>query len=79
MQVLLSMHLLSKHLMRKGTILLLRDENIQERKETIDLFLHLEFDGGGLVIEMTEEMIQLIRTMRPHNTSVINKSFPKIW
>ena len=78
MQVLLSMCLLPKHLMRKGTIRFLRDENIQERKTTIVFFFRREFYGDGLVIKMIEEMIKLIRTMRLDNTSVINEPFPKL-
>jgi len=57
MEILISMSLLSKYLVGKGTIHILRDENIQEWKKTIDFLFHSEFNGGGLIIEMTEENI----------------------
>ena len=73
MQILIGTSFLLKNLVRKGTILILRDENIQERKISIDFQFHSEFDGDGLVIEMPEEKIQLIKTMRPNDTCVIYK------
>ena len=57
MQILISMRILSKNLVREGTILILQDENMQERKTSIDFLFHREFNGGRLVIEMTEEKI----------------------
>lgn len=74
MEILINMSFLSKYLVRKGTIPILRDENIQERKTAIDFLFHSEFNGGALVIEMTEEKIQLNMTMRPNHTCVIYKS-----
>lgn len=79
MEILIGMSLFLKYLVGEGTIIILRDENIKEGKTTIDFLFHSELNGRGLFIEIMEEEIQLIMTMRPNDTSVIHKSLPKLW
>ena len=57
MKILLSMHFLPKNLVAKGTIIVLRNKNIEEWKATTDFLLHSELNGRGLIIEMIEEEI----------------------
>ena len=79
MKVLLSMGFLMKNLMGERTIFLSRDKNVKERKATIHLIIYGKFYGARLTIKMNEEMIQLFLTMRPDDTSIIYKPFPKLW
>ena len=57
MKILLSMRFLSKNSVAEGTITILRNKNIEEWKAAIDLLLHGELNGRGLIIEMNEEEI----------------------
>ena len=73
------MRFLPKNLVAEGTITILRNKNIEEWKATIDLLLHSELNGRGLIIEMIEEEIQFFLAVRPDNIGVIHISSPKLW
>ena len=57
MKILLSMDFLSKNLMGERTIILSRDKKIEERKTSIHLIFHGEFNGARLTIKMKEKEI----------------------
>ena len=70
------MSFLSKHLVGEGTIFILLNKNIEERKAPMDFLFHSELNGGGLIVKVFEEEIQLIFAMRLDDICVIYKSLP---
>jgi len=63
MKILLNMNFLLKHLVGERTVILLWNENIKEGHAPINFLLHSKLYGGGLIVEMLEELIQLFLAM----------------
>ena len=78
MNILLSVGFLPKNLIGERIVIILRNENIEEGQAPVNFLLHSELYGGGLIVEMIEEKIQLSLAMGPYDTRVIHKSLPNL-
>ena len=57
MKILLSVHFIMKNLVRKRTIIFVRDKNVEKGKATINIRFHGEFYGSWLIIKMLKKQI----------------------
>ena len=63
--------------MRERIIIIPRNQDIKKRQATIIFEIHGELNEVRLIIKMLEEKVQFLLSMRPNDTGVINKPFPK--